>query len=59
MIAIMVIYPAMIALDLRRRRNGRRDLGCCMGSSVANAKKVICCIVFFLVKMKVNNCFKM
>ncbi|VIO93291.1 Patched family protein [Brugia malayi] len=35
MIAIMVIYPAMIALDLRRRRASRRDMGCCcMGNSL-------------------------
>ncbi|VDK88918.1 unnamed protein product [Litomosoides sigmodontis] len=41
MVAIMIIYPAMIALDLRRRRNGRRDLGCCcMRSSSADGKKV-------------------
>uniref|UniRef100_A0A915Q821 SSD domain-containing protein n=1 Tax=Setaria digitata TaxID=48799 RepID=A0A915Q821_9BILA len=39
MIAIMIIYPAMIAIDLRRRRAGRRDLGyCCMGNSVDSKK---------------------
>uniref|UniRef100_A0A1I7V5V3 SSD domain-containing protein n=1 Tax=Loa loa TaxID=7209 RepID=A0A1I7V5V3_LOALO len=38
-VAIMIIYPAMIALDLRRRRASRRDLGCCyMGSSVDTKK---------------------
>lgn len=36
----MVIYPALIALDLRRRRAGRRDLGCCCMGSPAEAKKV-------------------
>ncbi|VDN28481.1 unnamed protein product [Gongylonema pulchrum] len=40
MVAIMVIYPAMIALDLRRRRSGRRDLGCCCMGSPAEAKKL-------------------
>ncbi|MCP9261302.1 PTC1 [Dirofilaria immitis] len=29
LVAIMVIYPAMIAIDLRRRRAGKRDLGFC------------------------------
>lgn len=34
----MVIYPAFIAVDLRRRKAGRRDMGCyCM---TAEAKKV-------------------
>uniref|UniRef100_A0A0R3RWT3 SSD domain-containing protein n=1 Tax=Elaeophora elaphi TaxID=1147741 RepID=A0A0R3RWT3_9BILA len=40
MIAIMIIYPAMIALDLRRRRAGRRDLGCCCVRSSVDAKKL-------------------
>lgn len=51
MIAIMIIYPAMIALDLRRRRANRRDLGCCLGSSV-DAKKVS--VLFLREKNKVQ-----
>ncbi|MFH4977149.1 hypothetical protein AB6A40_003858 [Gnathostoma spinigerum] len=29
LVAIMVIYPSIISLDLRRRKAGNRDLGCC------------------------------
>lgn len=41
----------MIALDLRRRRANRRDLGCCLGSSV-DAKKVS--VLFLREKNKVQ-----
>lgn len=40
LVAIMVIYPAFIAVDLRRRRAGRRDMGCCCMGSASEKKKV-------------------
>ncbi|VDP18176.1 unnamed protein product, partial [Onchocerca flexuosa] len=40
LVAIMVIYPAMIAIDLRRRCAGRRDLGFCCIESSADSKKL-------------------
>ncbi|KAI6228220.1 Protein patched-like protein 1 [Aphelenchoides besseyi] len=30
LIAIMTVYPALISIDLRRRKSGRRDICCCM-----------------------------
>lgn len=32
LIAIMTIYPAIIAMDLRRKKAGRRDVCCCVVS---------------------------
>ena len=29
-IAILTMYPAMIAIDLKRRKSGRRDICCCL-----------------------------
>ncbi|VDM98153.1 unnamed protein product [Thelazia callipaeda] len=40
MLAIMVIYPAIIAIDLRRRKAGRRDMGCCCIRRSSLSKKV-------------------
>lgn len=40
LVAIMVIYPAFIAVDLRRRRAGRRDMGCCCMGSASEKKKL-------------------
>ncbi|KAM3719831.1 Protein patched [Dirofilaria immitis] len=39
LVAIMVIYPAMIAIDLRRRRAGKRDLGFCCAKNFVDEKK--------------------
>jgi patched 1 protein len=30
LIAILTVYPAIISLDLRRKKSGRRDLCCCL-----------------------------
>lgn len=30
LLAILTIYPAIISLDLRRRKNARRDVCCCV-----------------------------
>lgn len=30
LIAIMTVYPAIISIDLRRRKSGRRDICCCL-----------------------------
>lgn len=32
LIAILTVFPAMIAIDLKRRRKGLRDLCCCLTS---------------------------
>ncbi|CAJ0951468.1 unnamed protein product, partial [Mesorhabditis belari] len=32
-VAILTLYPALIALDLKRRKSGRRDLFCCLTSA--------------------------
>ncbi|VDM38310.1 unnamed protein product [Toxocara canis] len=40
LVAIMVIYPAFIAVDLRRRKSGRRDMGCCCMGSPSEKKKL-------------------
>ncbi|CAJ0585861.1 unnamed protein product, partial [Mesorhabditis spiculigera] len=31
-IAILTLYPALIALDLKRRKSGKRDLFCCLST---------------------------
>ncbi|KAI6242632.1 Protein patched-like protein 1 [Aphelenchoides fujianensis] len=33
LLAIMTVYPALISIDLRRRKSGRRDICCCLQSS--------------------------
>ncbi|CAD5209040.1 unnamed protein product [Bursaphelenchus okinawaensis] len=33
LIAILTVYPAIIAIDIRRRKSGRRDVCCCLQSS--------------------------
>lgn len=35
LIAILTVYPAIISLDLRRKKSGRRDLCCCLVSEEA------------------------
>ncbi|XP_043484332.1 protein patched isoform X3 [Leptopilina heterotoma] len=38
--AIMLIFPAMMSLDLRRRRSGRSDIFCCCVPSVSTEIKI-------------------
>lgn len=37
--AMLLIFPAMVSLDLRRRRSGRRDILCCCLPALPNRKK--------------------
>ncbi|VDK65129.1 unnamed protein product [Onchocerca ochengi] len=59
LVAIMVIYPAMIAIDLRRRFSGRRDLGfCCIESSVDSKKLRVQCLESNTEKRIVGNIWR-
>uniref|UniRef100_A0A0N5AYX8 SSD domain-containing protein n=1 Tax=Syphacia muris TaxID=451379 RepID=A0A0N5AYX8_9BILA len=40
LVAIMAVYPAFIALDLRRRKSGRRDMTCWCSGSASEKKKL-------------------
>ncbi|RLU17567.1 hypothetical protein DMN91_009803 [Ooceraea biroi] len=37
--AMLLIFPAMVSLDLRRRRSGRRDILCCCLPTASNPRK--------------------
>ncbi|XP_072766722.1 protein patched isoform X2 [Anoplolepis gracilipes] len=37
--AMLLIFPAMVSLDLRRRRSGRKDILCCCLPALPNLKK--------------------
>ncbi|XP_025990235.1 protein patched [Solenopsis invicta] len=37
--AMLLIFPAMVSLDLRRRRSGRRDILCCCLPALSSRKK--------------------